>query len=327
MNGFQEIATDTNVERAVNGYLPPIAESPTEMKVIYAEIERTEKIRVELGTEFIFIEADQAIYTKVLDAMFKMRNDGKDMFDRIIPRMGGFHITICMLRTIYCIYSKIGFVQILAKTGLGRIGSLKRTLKGGDVNEAIRLHKTLFEALVRTKIGYFDIKLSDENSLTLEAYNKEDINPDSTRTIISQEILPKIPAAKGDMGWFINLYIELVNMLLNFIHFGRTGNWEGYLEVIFAFLPFCFRLNRRNYARNLSYYYAQMIALPFANTQAHEYLKNGGFSGSLTGTPHTKIPYDQITETTINRQCKDLGGIGRNTENLGATERWARNST
>ena len=181
--------------------------------------------------------------------------------------------------------------------------------------------------MVRTKIGYFDIKLSDENSLTLEAYNKEDINPDSTRTITSQEILPRIPAAKGDMGWFIDLYIELVTMLLNFIHFGRTGNWEGYLEVIFAFLPFCFRLNRRTYARNLSYYYAQMITLPFANAQAHEYLKNGGFSGSLTGTPHTKIPYDQIIETTINRQYKDLGGIGGNTENLGATERWARNST
>ena len=78
--------------------------------------------------------------------------------------MGGFHITICMLCTIYCIYSKTGFVQILAKAGLGGIGSLKRTLKGGDVNEAIRLHKTLIEALVRTKTGYFDIKLSDENS-------------------------------------------------------------------------------------------------------------------------------------------------------------------
>ena len=64
------------------------------MKVIYVEIERKEKIRVELGTEFIFIEADQAMCTKFLDAMFKMRNDGKDVFERIIPRMGSFHITI-----------------------------------------------------------------------------------------------------------------------------------------------------------------------------------------------------------------------------------------
>ena len=230
-----------------------------------------------------------------------------------------------MLRTICCIYSKIGFVQILAKAGLGGIGSLKRTLKGGDVNEAIRLHKTLFESLVQTKIRYFDIKQSDESSLKLGAY-KEGINPDSTRTIISQEILLKIPEAEGDIGWFMDLDIELVNMLLNFIHFVRTGNWEGYLEVKFEFLPFCFWLNKHNCARNLSYYYARMIVLSFTNAQAHEYLKNGDFPGSLTGTPHTKISYDQIIETTINCQCIDVDGIGGDMENLGATERWARNS-
>ena len=92
-----------------------IAESPTEMKVIYAEIERTEKIRVELGTEFIFIEADQAIYTKVLDAMFKMRNDGKDMFEKIIPRMGGFisQFVCCALYTVFI--QKLGLFKFSLK--------------------------------------------------------------------------------------------------------------------------------------------------------------------------------------------------------------------
>ena len=105
-------------------------------------------------------------------------------------------------------------------------------------------------------------------------------------------------------------------MLLNFIHFVRTRNWEKYLEVIFEFVPFCFRLSRHNYARILSYYYAQIIALPFTNAQAHEYLTNGGLNGSLTGTSHTKIPC----------QCKDVGSIEGNRGNLGATKRWARNS-
>ena len=84
-SGFQEITTDKNVDRAVVGYMSQIAESPTEIRDICAEIDRTEKICVELGTELIFIEADQAICTKVLDAMFKMRNDDKDIFERIIP--------------------------------------------------------------------------------------------------------------------------------------------------------------------------------------------------------------------------------------------------
>ena len=48
-SGFQEFRTGNILERDVVGYLPLIAESGTEMKTTYAEIERTEKIRVELG--------------------------------------------------------------------------------------------------------------------------------------------------------------------------------------------------------------------------------------------------------------------------------------
>ena len=110
-----EIKKDKNVERAVVGYHPPITESPIEMKVIYAEIERAEKTRVELGTEFIFIEADQTIYTKVLDAMLKMRNDSKDMFKRMTPRMGGFisQFVCCALYTVFI--PKLGLFKFLLK--------------------------------------------------------------------------------------------------------------------------------------------------------------------------------------------------------------------
>ena len=76
------------------------------MKVIIAAIRRTQNIMKELNTDFIFIEADQAIYTKVLDAMFRMRSDREDLFKTIIPRMGGFHISMCMLRTIHSLFKR-----------------------------------------------------------------------------------------------------------------------------------------------------------------------------------------------------------------------------
>lgn len=70
------------------------------MRVIYAEIDRTLDIMNELNLPKIFIEANQEIYTKVLDAMFKLEKDGKQVFKKIIPRMGGFHILICMQNNI-----------------------------------------------------------------------------------------------------------------------------------------------------------------------------------------------------------------------------------
>ena len=83
------------------GYLPAIIGSPTKMDVIYAIMNRTIDIKNELSLEFIFLEADQAIYTKVLQILFKFQEDDNGYFDEIIVRMGGFHVIICLLKTIF----------------------------------------------------------------------------------------------------------------------------------------------------------------------------------------------------------------------------------
>ena len=68
----------------------------------------------------------------------------------------------------------------------------------------------------------------------------------------------------------------MVNLLLNVIKFQRTGNWDGFLQVLKKFISFCFVLNRRNYARNLSSIY--------------EYLTDIAFTASLSGLPFSIIP-------------------------------------
>ena len=64
----------------------------------------------QLETDFIFIEADQTIYRKVLDVIFPLKNKGEDLFPTIIPRMVGFHIGMCMLPTIYGLFKRCGIV-------------------------------------------------------------------------------------------------------------------------------------------------------------------------------------------------------------------------
>ena len=60
------------------------------------------------------------------------------------------------------------------------------------------------------------------------------------------------------------------------------------------------------------------------NIAAYKYLEQSGFSCSLTGKPHSTIRFDQMIEITINRSCKRVGGLSRNTQNPGATERWTK---
>ena len=96
---------------------------------------------------------------------------------------------------------------------------------------------------------------------------------------------------------------------------------------LFDFLRFssiCFRLNRQSYSQILSYYYDHVQPLEEENIAGYKYLKQGSFSSSLTGKPHSRIPFDQVRQMKINRSWKDVGGLSGNTQNPGATERWTK---
>ena len=317
--GFQELCGETSLPVNV-GYLPPIRASPTEMRVIYAAINRSLDIMEELGNKYIFMEVDQAIYTKVLDAMFKMEKDGTPIFDKVIPRMGGFHIVLCMIRTIFSRFKNAGIVELLSSAGLGGKGTITKALKGGDTKEGIFLYKLLFEAFIRFKIEH--LKLEKPSCLPPPII----LEPSKTNVdaIINRGYVKALPTLTGDMAQWIESLLDMINMLLNAVHFQRSGNWRGFLEIVYEFLPYCFSHNRHNYARNLSYFYCHMCKLETENEEAFMYMLKGGFTGSLTGKAHTKIPMDQIIETTINRWSKEVGGLSGITENDGASERWIR---
>ena len=97
----------------------------------------------------LFLEVDQVIYTKVHDAMFKMEAKGYEIFEKVIPLMGGFYIGIWMLRTIYEQFNKCGVTELLSAVGLGEKGTIKKNVKGGDIKEGILLHKNFLQALLR----------------------------------------------------------------------------------------------------------------------------------------------------------------------------------
>ena len=99
---------------------------------------------------FIFLEVDQVIYHKILDVKFQLYQQAE--LDNIV-RKGGFHVIICLMRSIYSRCRGFGFVKLLSTIGgLGGPGTIESALKAGDVKTGIRLYKLLFEALYRIKI-------------------------------------------------------------------------------------------------------------------------------------------------------------------------------
>ena len=118
-----EIPPKTTIES-----LPPITTPHTEMSVIYAFIERAFKILMKLGMAKMYIEVDQAIYSKLLDAMFKICKNGHDKFLEIIPRIGGFHIIMCMLKTIFLRCKDSEIIELFVYSGISGEATIKHAL-------------------------------------------------------------------------------------------------------------------------------------------------------------------------------------------------------
>ena len=329
-SAFQNITScKPNLCEVNVGYLPAITESPTKYETIYSILNLAVEIMKQLELGYIYLEVDQAIYTKILQVKFQLYRNSGDVYKRVIVEMGGFHIVICLMRSIASRFRGFGFIELLSEVGgLGGAGTIESALKGGDVKIGIRLYKLLFEALYRIKLKSIENAESESQeqlwalvedsrkSLTYDSIQKLTSHPE-TKTILKMVM-------KGDMAVWLDYFLEMVDLMLSIIHFQRIGNWNGYLETFYHFLPYCFALNRHNYARNLSYHYLDMIDLKRINPEAYAYLESGGFSGFLSGSKHSNIPMDQIIEMTINRFSKSTGGISGKTEDAGASEKWGR---
>ena len=90
-----------------------------------------------------FLEVDQAIYNKTLKIKIELLKENQQLYDRVIIRMGGFHIMICIMRTIYSQFKSFGFVELMTEVGVSGFGTLESSMCGGDIKSGIRFHKLL----------------------------------------------------------------------------------------------------------------------------------------------------------------------------------------
>ena len=89
------------------------------MRANSAGINRLLEVMGELEMIYILLEVDSTIYQKVLNVMFNREKDGISIFKKVITRMSGFHIVLCMIPTIYSRFKYAGIVERLSAARLG----------------------------------------------------------------------------------------------------------------------------------------------------------------------------------------------------------------
>ena len=91
----------------------------------------------QLGQRDVIIVFDQAIYAKALEIVWQ----NPQQFQRVVLRMGTFHMVCAFLAAIGKRFSGAGLEDVLIESGIVATGSVSGVLQGKHYNRAIRTHK------------------------------------------------------------------------------------------------------------------------------------------------------------------------------------------
>ena len=87
-----------------------------------------------LNLNHAFLEIDQAVYSKELNKMlFVYQKKENRKFDKLIVCVGGFHVSLSFLRTIYSGFKDSGITELLVEAGAGTEGTILSAIQGEDV--------------------------------------------------------------------------------------------------------------------------------------------------------------------------------------------------
>ena len=229
---------------------------------------------------------DQALYAKAAEVTWKH----SDMFKTtIIIRLGVFHTICTLLAIVGKRFHDAGLRDLCIESGVIADGSISEVMDGRKYNRAVRLHKLVYEALIRLVWKGFlswwqanhtdDVIHMDETLNTINNLCK-DVSQASLKQVFQNMLCARevylefLRVGNGSLSTFWLSYLDMVEILLGLLRASREGHWILHLAFIRA-IHWCFAYDRHNYARYLPYYYAQMTQLP---VEHHAEFMQGGFS-------------------------------------------------
>ena len=148
--------------------------------------------------------------------------------------MGGFHVILCSLRTIYSRFKDSSFIELLVEAK----GTIPSALLGRDVKLDIGYCKILYEAFLRSKIQFLETFTQEsvefKNWINTLSNN---INYENSQILLEKHFGGiSVPTVLSDISKWVQSLIDMIDILFNIVHYQWIGNWDGYLQAIRKFL-------------------------------------------------------------------------------------------
>ena len=111
---FNEKHSQADPEQTTLGYMPIILAPAHELDTLNTVVKRCMFISSHIGQEYTVITVDQALYYKLMELKWSI----PEYQNRLIPRLGGLHISMNFLKAIGDHMSGSGLAEIWVESGL-----------------------------------------------------------------------------------------------------------------------------------------------------------------------------------------------------------------
>ena len=315
-------------------YLDTLDSPATDLKTAYEVLSRGCEVKDRLRLNAVVCVFDQAFYAKAMEVYWKH----KELFCGLVIMMGGFHLLLMLLGVMGSRFGDAGLRELAVQSDVVAEGSVDKALNGKQYNRAVRLHKCVYEALMRLLLKELQSSVPSLPDLNLEQLKLELNQEEFERVMNSREFrefgeqfqvyVQGIKEKGSNLGKFWLSYLELCELMLNLIYASRTGSWELYLSCIEEVIPWAFAYDRQNYARYLIPFLDDMRHLSVRMPEVYTAFNKGQFSVQMGArNSFGRNEADKTIENTINRDCKTGGGYTGFSANFAATQRWVLNDT
>ena len=329
-------ADGESLTKTVLTYLPPLLTPITEGNTIYKIFEIIQKRAIKMTIPYPNITFDIGAAMNA----FKVLWNYPEKFSNIVIHLGDFHY----MKEGFILMGKLiggsGFEDVIFQAGICSSGSVNGVISGSHYNRSWAVHGLFSEALERLLFERFLTIVDDTDIPDVIRCNL--LNRKATDNLLN-DIEFNIEVAR-----FFTLY-ENFKQDIRSRNYGKTAQfWVVYYLDIMAnqhlphmavqendfflrlhglkhLLPFCFALNKQNYARYGSFYVHSLENLDNTHPGCRELIQGKGLSVQAQDRYPARTTIDQRGEQTINRDAKTAGGIKFFASDQNAILKWTLN--
>ena len=315
-------------------FLPMIDMNPSDATCIYSTLKfLAEHARCHNAKPVITFDqplwwkASRIIHTE--HASSEMKN--------IILRLGGFHLEMSFLGSIGHIMSASGLQHILELVYAPN--AVIHMLTGKAISRAVRGHLLVDSALNGLLLSdALGVPLSQSNHSEEEAEEATVVgrNNDldevyalyknlmegtvSIEEVCSTDVIKKITAVlqqkidslKSSRTATLWLeYMNMVDILRQYIRAERTGNWDLHLEAVSKMLPYLAASEHNHYTKSAWVYLQQMHQLDKQHPDVYQHFQQGLHVVRRSDRLWAGLSTDLVIEQVLMRSMKTSGGLTR----------------